>query len=52
MFHAHLGNRSRTVDALNVASSIFYEGMEKFSAGDLTNALSLFEQACPLPEYS
>ena len=45
MFHAQVGNRSRTSDALNVASSMFYDGMEKFSAGELTSALELFEQA-------
>ena len=45
MFHAQVGNRNRTGDALNVASSMFFEGMEKFAAGELTGALALFEQA-------
>lgn len=42
-FHAQIGNPSRTSDALNVASSMFYEGMEKFTAGELIGALDLFE---------
>ncbi|KAL1500343.1 hypothetical protein AB1Y20_013007 [Prymnesium parvum] len=42
-FHAQVGNRSRTSEALSVASSMFYEGMEKFAAGELPEALELFE---------
>eukprot|EP00966_Prymnesium_polylepis_P241101 5575748-Prymnesium_polylepis.2 len=44
-FHAQVGNRSRTSDALNVASSMFFDGMDKFKTGELTGALELFEQA-------
>ena len=43
-FHAQLGERVRTQDALRVASSFFSDGLEKFKAGELELALSLFEQ--------
>ena len=43
-FHAQLGERVRTRDALRVASSFFSDGLEKFKAGELELALSLFEQ--------
>ena len=43
-FHAQLGERVRTRDALRVASSFFSDGLEKFKAGELELALSL-EQA-------
>ena len=45
MFHAQLGDRKRTQDALRVASSFFANGLEKFAAGELHEALALFEQA-------
>ena len=44
MFHAQVGNRNRTDDVLNVATSIFHDGVERFEKGDLTAALALFEQ--------
>ena len=45
MLQLQLGNRSRTAEALQVATSIFYDGMEKFQVGDLPGALEFFEQA-------
>tara|TARA_B110001452_G_C15232122_1_gene426753 strand:+ start:168 stop:851 length:684 start_codon:yes stop_codon:yes gene_type:complete len=45
MFHVQLGDRKRTQDALRVASSFFANGLEKFAAGELHEALALFEQA-------
>ena len=44
-FHAQLGARVRTSDALDVASSLFFDGLEHFSAGAHTEALARFEQA-------
>lgn len=45
MFHVQLGDRKRTKDALRVASSFFANGLDKFAAGELYEALALFEQA-------
>ena len=44
-FHAQLGARVRTSEALDVASSLFFDGLEHFSAGAHTEALARFEQA-------
>lgn len=44
-FHATLGDRVRTRDALQIASSLFYDGIERFDSGENDDALARFEQA-------
>lgn len=50
MFHVQLGDPKRTQDALRVASSFLADGLEKFAAGELNDALALFEQALAVNE--
>ena len=44
-FHAQLGSRVRTSEAVDVASSLFFEGIELFGSGQLDEALLRFQQA-------
>jgi len=43
-FHAQVGKSVRTADALQIASSLFYEGIESFDCKKYTSALTCFEQ--------
>jgi hypothetical protein len=43
-FHAQVGRSVRTADALQIASSLFDEGIESFDGKRYTSALTCFEQ--------
>jgi len=47
-FHAQLGSRVRTSEAVDVASSLFFEGIELFGSGQLDEALLRFQQAAAI----